>query len=282
MESEGQSWIDTLPISTTEPFAFLTETESQKRQLEQIKTNNKINLDADVQTTLDNLFKKYKLIHYTCKECGYRYEGELSEEKEDYVCPECGASKEQFEAYDRLMARKIAGVRYQMEIYGSSTSTPYTFSKDIPIDVVVTIKEYSQQMPGIEIKETTSRRYVDGSLAPHAIGVVGSITQEEYTANNQAILERTKNSTPTGPRSRLTKRIRSKSTDTATSSAKAVWNTPWRTSCAESAEKNASQPTPAEMFSPPKSSSRQSPATPLSPPWIRICSGQRWKGARNF
>ena len=66
MESEEQSWIDTLPISTTEPFAFLTETESQKRQLEQIKTNNKINLDADVQTTLDNLFKKYKLIHYTC------------------------------------------------------------------------------------------------------------------------------------------------------------------------------------------------------------------------
>lgn len=101
-----------------------------------------------MQTTLDNLFKKYKLIHYTCKECGYRYEGELSEEKEDYVCPECGASKEQFEAYDRLMARKIAGVRYQMEVYGSSTSTPYTFSKDIPIDVVVTIKEYSQQMPG--------------------------------------------------------------------------------------------------------------------------------------
>ena len=42
MESEGQSWIDTLPISTTEPFAFLTETESQKRQLEQIKTNNKM------------------------------------------------------------------------------------------------------------------------------------------------------------------------------------------------------------------------------------------------
>ena len=94
------------------------------------------------------------------------------------------------------MARKIAGVRYQMEVYGSSTGTPYTFSKDIPIDVVVTIKEYSQQMPGIEIKETTSRRYVDGSLAPHAIGVVGSITQEEYTANNQAIWERIKEQHP--------------------------------------------------------------------------------------
>lgn len=35
-----------------------------------------------------------------------------------------------------------------------------------------------------------------GSLAPHAIGVVGSITQEEYTANNQAILERIKEQHP--------------------------------------------------------------------------------------
>lgn len=24
------------------------------------------------------------------------------------------------------------------------------------------------------------------------------------------------------------------------------------------------------------------PATPSSPPWTRICSGQRWKGARSF
>lgn len=88
------------------------------------------------------------------------------------------------------MARKVAGVRYQMELYGSSDSTPYTFSKDVPIDVVVKIREYSQQMPGVEIKETTSRRYVDGTLAPHAIGVVGSINQEEYEANNQAIKEK--------------------------------------------------------------------------------------------
>ena len=162
MEQEGQTWIDTLPISTTEPFTFLDETESQQNQLEQIKTENRINLDADAQTTLENLLEKYDLD----------------------------------EMEDKVMARKIAGVRYQMEVYGSNDSTPYTFSQDIPIDVVVKIKEYSQQMPGIEIKETTSRRYVDGSLAPHAVGVVGSITAEEYTSYNEAILEQIKEEHP--------------------------------------------------------------------------------------
>lgn len=162
MEKEGQTWIDTLPISTSEPFVFFNETDAQKKQIETIKTNNKINLDATAQVTLDNLLKKYELD----------------------------------EMNDLVTARKIAGVRYQMEVYGSSASTPYTFSKDIPIDVVVKIKEYSQQMPGVEIKETTSRRYVDGSLAPHAIGVVGSITQEEYNEENQKILERIQSEHP--------------------------------------------------------------------------------------
>ena len=155
MEKEGQTWIDTLPISVTEPFVFLNETDTQKKQIEKIKTENKINLDATAEVTMDNLLEKYKLT----------------------------------EVEDREMARKIAGVRYQMEIFGSSDSTPYTFSRDIPIDVVVKIKEYSQQMPGIEIKETPSRRYVDGTLAPHVLGVVGAINAEEYEANNAAIKE---------------------------------------------------------------------------------------------
>lgn len=188
MEAEGQTWIDTLPISTTEPFTFLNETDAQKRQIEQLKTNKQINMDATAQVTLDNLFSLYGLQEWTCGQCGYLYSGDITKEKEKYTCPECGAKRDQFtETEDKVMARKIAGVRYQMEIYGSNDSTPYTFSKDIPIDVVVKIKEYSQQMPGIEVKETTSRRYVDGSLAPHAIGVVGSITAEEYEASNEEI-----------------------------------------------------------------------------------------------
>ncbi len=191
MEKEGQTWIDTLPISTSEPFAFLTETDTQKRQIERLKTEKNINLDATAEVTLNNLLADYKLMEWTCSKCGYVYTGNLDKESSKYRCPECGADREQFHrSEDAVMARKVAGVRYQMELYGSSDSTPYTFSKDVPIDIVVKIREYSQQMPGVEIKETTSRRYVDGTLAPHAIGVVGSINQEEYEANNQAIKEK--------------------------------------------------------------------------------------------
>lgn len=71
MEQEGQTWIDTLPISTTEPFTFLTETDSQKTQIEKLKTDNKINLDATADVTLNNLLDKYDLLEYNCASCGY-------------------------------------------------------------------------------------------------------------------------------------------------------------------------------------------------------------------
>ena len=34
---------------------------------------------------------------YECTICGYIYEGDLTKESDDYVCPECGVGKEAFE-----------------------------------------------------------------------------------------------------------------------------------------------------------------------------------------
>lgn len=34
---------------------------------------------------------------YICTVCGYVYEGDLSKEPDDYVCPVCGVGKDQFE-----------------------------------------------------------------------------------------------------------------------------------------------------------------------------------------
>ena len=126
MEQEGQTWIDTLPISTEEPFTFLTDTDAQKRQIERLKTEKNINLDATAEVTLNNLLADYKLMKWTCTQCGFVYTGNLDKESAKYRCPECGAGKEQFHrSEDAVMARKVAGVRYQMEIYGSSDSTPF-------------------------------------------------------------------------------------------------------------------------------------------------------------
>lgn len=154
MESQNQSWIDNLPISKEQPFTFV-DGETNKAKIERLKKDNKINQDADANVTLNNLLEKYKLD----------------------------------EMQDMVMARKIAGVRYEMEQAGSSNTNPYTFSKNIPRDTVVRIQEYSQELPGVQIKETTTRQYTNGDLAPHVVGITGAISQEEYEEYNSKIKE---------------------------------------------------------------------------------------------
>lgn len=248
MEQEGQTWIDTLPISTTEPFTFLNESETQQRQLQQIKTDNKINLDADAQTTLDNLLDKYGLD----------------------------------EMEDKVMARKIAGVRYQMEVYGSNDSTPYTFSQDIPIDVVVKVKEYSQQMPGIEIKETTSRRYVDGSLAPHAVGVVGSITGEEYSAYNEAILEQIQEEHPDWSEEQINQEYQLKKYGYSDIIGKSGLEYAMEDELRGERGQRLITTTRRATCSAARSSSRRCRATPSSPPSTRTCSARQSRAVSTF
>ena len=146
MEQEGQEWIDNLPISYTEPFTFSTDenAESSIRNLKRIAGN--LTADTNAQTTMEQLLEKYDL----------------------------------HEMEDRRLARKIAGVRYEMERTGANSTTPYTFAKDIPMELVVKIQEYSFDMPGIEIAQSTAREYVDGQLGSSFIGITGLINAEEY------------------------------------------------------------------------------------------------------
>ena len=155
MEKEGQQWIDNLPISYTEPFTFSkdAEAESRIRNLKRIAGN--LTADTNAQTTMEQLLEKYDL----------------------------------HEMEDRRLARKIAGVRYEMERTGTNSTTPYTFAKDIPMELVVKIQEYSFDMPGIEIAQSTAREYVDGHLGSSFIGITGLINAEEYEAVDKSLYQ---------------------------------------------------------------------------------------------
>ena len=146
MELEGQVWIDNLPISFSQPFEFTEgpENESKIKQLKKIAGN--LTADTNAQVTMEQLLEKYNL----------------------------------HEMQDKILARKIAGVRYEMERTGTNSATPYIFAKDIQMELVVKIQEYSFDMPGIEISQSTSREYVDGDLGSSFIGVTGYISAEEY------------------------------------------------------------------------------------------------------
>lgn len=153
MEGEGQTWIDNLPITVIEPFAFLQD-ERSKNLIEGIKTARNINMDSDAAVTLNDLFDSYDLLEHP----------------------------------NKVMARKVAGVRYEMEKVGSNRSIPYTFSKSVPKETALKIKEYNYELPGIEIVERTKRRYTDGDIAPHVVGITGRISEQELEFRNERIM----------------------------------------------------------------------------------------------
>lgn len=155
VEQEGQDWIDNLPISKTEPFTFTDgpDAESQIKQLKKIAGN--LTPDTDAPMTMEQLLEKYDLDHME----------------------------------DRVLARKIAGVRYEMERTGANSTTPYVFAEDISMELVMKIQEYSFDMPGIEIAQSTTREYVDGDLGSSFIGITGYISAEEYAEADKEIYQ---------------------------------------------------------------------------------------------
>lgn len=155
VEQDGQNWIDNLPISKTEPFTFTDgpDAESQIKQLKKIAGN--LTPDTDAPMTMEQLLEKYDLDHME----------------------------------DRVLARKIAGVRYEMERIGANSTTPYVFAEDISMELVMKIQEYSFDMPGIEIAQSTTREYVDGDLGSSFIGITGYISAEEYAEADKEIYQ---------------------------------------------------------------------------------------------
>lgn len=87
------------------------------------------------------------------------------------------------EDYSREDALKIASVRYNMVKMYFSTSFPYTFAENISITTIAYIKENRDIFPGVEADMTSRRKYTgNGTTATHILGLVGSLSENEYNA----------------------------------------------------------------------------------------------------
>ncbi|MEG2597111.1 MAG: penicillin-binding transpeptidase domain-containing protein, partial [Oscillospiraceae bacterium] len=85
------------------------------------------------------------------------------------------------ENYDDKTARKIAGVRYGMVLSDFSIdNSQYVFAPDVPIEIVLKLKEMSHLFPGVDIVEDDIRIYPNGELIPHIVGTIGAMYAEEY------------------------------------------------------------------------------------------------------
>ncbi|MGN1112657.1 MAG: peptidoglycan D,D-transpeptidase FtsI family protein [Acutalibacteraceae bacterium] len=97
------------------------------------------------------------------------------------ACIEQFAKRYQIDGqHSKTELRNLISVRYNMEICGFSNSTPYDFAKDISENAVSAVSENTQGVSGVEVQTYLIREAKDADLAPHLLGALGSITEDEY------------------------------------------------------------------------------------------------------
>lgn len=82
--------------------------------------------------------------------------------------------------YPPKQLRQLISVYYNMEICEYSNSNPYDFALDISPKAVSTISEHTQDIGGVDIQTYLVRNAEGADLAPHILGALGSVTEEEY------------------------------------------------------------------------------------------------------
>ena len=145
-EINKEEWTDNLPILLNETGVFVFE-EDREYDIEVMKSRDMLNLNdyATAQNCMDALIEMFEL-----------------------------------QEYGQSDARKIASVRYEMKRLSFSVSYPYTFAEDVSTKLVAKIMENSAYYRGVTAEIVSYREYADGTLAPHILGLVGSISAEEY------------------------------------------------------------------------------------------------------
>ncbi len=144
MEEHQCSYNDHLPLSADTPYQY-TVKDLHDKTIQTLWKTLKAEKSLTADQAMEKLIKKYDLQEFT---------------------PE--------------QQRKIAGVRYEMTQTSFNLSNPYEFASDVTVDLVATIKQLSEDFPGVDIDTKPIRYYTDPSIAPHLLGYVDNIWAEEY------------------------------------------------------------------------------------------------------
>lgn len=74
----------------------------------------------------------------------------------------------------------LVSVHYSMEQTGFSVDTPFVLADDVSFEAVAKISEKTQGLSGVAVESYLVRQAKNPTLAPHIIGAVGAVTEEEY------------------------------------------------------------------------------------------------------
>lgn len=170
-EKEKEEWIDELPITKTMPYEFL---EGKEKEISNLKNNLNLNQYTSAQDCMDNMYELFAIKKYEGDDGRCTHCKKLGIKQAFDECDYAGYSEEE--------SRLIAGVRYQMLMKKfSAWTTRYTFAQDIAPTTVALIREFSNELSGVEVVERAIRTYLSGEVASNLIGSLGQIFPEEVS-----------------------------------------------------------------------------------------------------
>ncbi len=188
-------------------YAEFPEAEHQEDRNTLIFSLIKLFEKNDIQwiDRLPLIYKNQKLIVDEDKMTEFKYmvsenmlEMEKGEKSTPDECLDALIKRYKLEDYSREDARKIASVCFGMKYLSFSIASPYTFAEDVPSEIISVIMEKSSTYPGVASESVSYREYSDTISYSHILGVVGSISAEEYESEAKKLEEKLSDETLTG------------------------------------------------------------------------------------
>lgn len=165
-EKNDLEWKDILPLKYNKKGVLVIDKE-RLTEFEYMVSENMLELEKGTDSTADEcmqaLIKRYGLEEYSPED-----------------------------------ARNIAAVCFGMKYASFSVVSPYTFAEDVPTNVVATIMENSEKYAGVASEAVGYREYKDTTSYSHILGVVGSISADEYALESNKLKEKLSDETLTG------------------------------------------------------------------------------------
>ena len=155
LQSDGESWNDTLLISQPDAagnYTFTAEEGNSKDQktLAAMKDNLGLQQYATANDVMEKLVEDYNLGDFPL-----------------------------------TWQRILGGIHYEMQLQAFSNVNNFVMAENVSEKTVATIKEHSLSLPGLEIVETSTRAYEQGTVLPHVLGRVGKITAEKWKVTDE-------------------------------------------------------------------------------------------------
>ncbi len=142
LEEANVEWVDTLPISQSPPFVF--DAAYEETAVSRMKSEIGVNSYATAENCMAVLAEIYGIA----------------------------------EEYTPVQQRKIAGIRYTMQLADFSISNSFELAEGLEKNTIAKISELSYLLKGVSVSQKAERVIEVGDVIPHEIGMVGPIYAE--------------------------------------------------------------------------------------------------------